>query len=186
MARRWALLVGGKGSGMSSLAGRVVAALRERGVAAAGVIQEAIEEDGECVAVRIRRIGHDEHALLARRGETARDPNEQPFCSFVFDNQAFAAARSWLAADAPSAAVLVIDEVSKLEAARGGHHAAVERALRGAALVVLVVRAEELFAVMECFGLDEPVAALDAAEGEAIAPFVDAVVAALAAARLGR
>ena len=175
---RWALLIGRRASGKSSLAARVAATLGERGLAVGGVIQDAVEEDGTCVGIRVRRIGGDEHALLARLGSAPRDGNEQAFCSFVFDNRAFAAARDWIAADASSAAVLIIDEVSKLEAARSGHCEAVERALAAAAVVVLVVRAEELSAVMERFALDEPIAALDAGEEAGIDGFVAAIAAA--------
>jgi len=175
--RRWALLVGPKGTRKYLLAADLAGALTARGISVRGIIQEEIQDQEEdaCVGYRVRRLGTEERLLLARRGATAREPSEEPFCSFVFDRRVFSLATRWVEQDAPGAEVVIIDEVSKLEAAGGGHHDAVLRALAGPPFVVLSVRAEELFSVMERFALDEPTAVLDAADPTALASFVDAI-----------
>ena len=48
---RWALIVGAKGTGKSSFSARVITDLLERGVAVAGVVQDAIVEEDERVLV---------------------------------------------------------------------------------------------------------------------------------------
>jgi nucleoside-triphosphatase THEP1 len=179
---RWALLVGGKGTGRSLLASRLARELSSRGISVRGVVQEEIEEEQVPVGHDVRRVGTDDRMLLARRGATPREPSEEAFCSFVFDRRAFDAARGWIEQDAATAQVLIVDEVSKLEAAGGGHHDAIVHALAGTPLVVLSVRSEELFAVMERFALDEPVAMLDTADAPAFAAFVDSVATATIAA----
>ncbi|MFN8544630.1 MAG: nucleoside-triphosphatase [Candidatus Binatia bacterium] len=175
---RWALLIGGKDTDKSAAALRVAGALTARGVTVAGVVQQAIEEDGERVAYRLCRLGRADAALVARRAVAPRSEHEEAFCSFVFDTTAFTAARRWLAEDAVGARVVLIDDVSKLEAAGRGHHDAIRAALDRDALPVLVVRADQLFAIMERFGLDEPLAVLDLAGDGTVDGFADAVAAA--------
>lgn len=177
----WALILGGKGTGKSTTARRVAARLEERGISVAGFVQEGIEEGGDRIGYRLRRLGRDDVLVIARRGAETRGPNEESFCSFVFDNDAFSAARRWLKEDAPHARALVLDEISKLEVAGKGHHDAVAAALGGSGLTVLAVRADQLFYVMERFGLDEPVASLDTAEAAAEDAFIEALARASAA-----
>jgi len=175
---RWALLVGRKGEGKSSAASWVAAELAARGVAVGGFVQEAIEEDDERVGYRARGLGRPDSVVVARRGSPPRGAEDGAllsFCSFVFDNDAFRQARGWLQGDLVEAGVVVIDEVSKLEVARGGHHDAILDALAGGAVVLLVVRADQLFSVVERFDLGEPVATLDAGDDDARAGFVSAL-----------
>jgi len=172
----WALILGGKGTGRSTTAHRVAARLEERGVSVAGFVQEGIEEDGDRVGHRLRRLARDASLVVAKRGASARGPNEESFCGFVFDNDAFAAARRWVEEDAPHARALVLDEVSKLEVAGKGHHDAVAAALAGGGLTVLGVRADQLFYVMERFGLDEPVASLEPGDADDEDAFIEALV----------
>lgn len=177
---RWGLISGAKGAGKSSTASRVAGLLAARGVTGGGVIQEALHEDGDRVAYRARQLGvPDDAVLLARRGaapEGARADAVCSFCSFMFDDDAFAKAGAWIRDAARACEVVVIDEVSKLEASGGGHHDAIRDALGGRALVVLVVRADQLFAIVERFGLGDAVATLEVGDEGAVAPFVDALV----------
>jgi nucleoside-triphosphatase THEP1 len=172
--KRWALLSGPRGSGKSTTARRAGEALAARGVKVAGFVQEAVDDEEGRAGYLLRRLGHEEALMVARRDSAARAPAEEAFCSFVFDADAFAAARRWLAEDA-AARVVIIDEVSKLEVAGRGHHDAIAEALSGDRLVLLAVRADQLFAVMERFGLDEPVAALETAEPAGFEAFVSSV-----------
>lgn len=179
MTTRWALLVGGTGAGKSSVATRVAAELALRGRVVGGVVQEATEEDGAHTGHRARRVGGEGSVVLARRSAPppgARAEALREFCSFVFDDDAFGRARGWIEEASQQADVVVIDEVSKLETARAGHHDAIRDALAGRALVLLVARADQLFGIVERFGLDaEPVATLDADDEAAFAAFVEAL-----------
>lgn len=182
----WALVAGGKGAGKSSTAARVADLLAARGVVVGGVIQEALLEDGDRVAYRARRLGHpSDGVLLARRGappEGARTDALSTFCSFVFDAAAFATAAGWVRQATTECDVVIVDEVSKLEASGGGHHDAIRDALAGSALVILVVRADQLFAVVERFELEDAVATFDVGDDDgALATFVDTITRAVPA-----
>ncbi|MCC6522835.1 MAG: DUF2478 domain-containing protein [Polyangiaceae bacterium] len=177
MAPRWALLAVARGSGKTALAAEVAHALVARGVRVAGVLQEPVlGEDGARVGYRVVRIGQGESLRLARLGAEP-GAGEESFCSFLFDGEAFARAGAWLRADAPRADVVFVDEVSKLEVAGRGHHDAVVALLVGPALPLLAVRADQLFAVMERFGLGEPEAACEGTDPEALDAFAAALVA---------
>lgn len=182
MPHRWALIVGPKGSGKTSLAARVADALTARGVSVGGVLQEALHQDGENVGFQARRVGSSGDELpLARRGVApVGTPPERAheLCSYVFDAEAFVRARSWVEHAANTADVVIVDEVSKLEVARGGHHDGIRSVLGSPAIVLLVVRADQLFAVVERFELDDAIATLETADEGAVSGFVDAVVSA--------
>jgi nucleoside-triphosphatase THEP1 len=178
--KRWALIAGPRGTGKSSLAWRVVEALRARGVAVGGVIQDAVEREGERTGYVARRVMTPGTAAIARRG-TPEAPGETAVCSFAFDEGAFAEVRGWLANDARPAGILVIDEVSKLEASGSGHHDAIVDSLASEALTILVVRADQLFFVMERFGLDEPVASLETTSPDHVERFVEVLASAVGA-----
>ncbi len=172
---RWALVSGTKGTGKSRAVNRAAEALAARGVAIAGFVQDAIEADGERVGYRLRRLGRPDTRVVARKNATPRGPEDEAFCSYVFELGAFDEARRWLVEDAPTARVLFLDEVSKLEVAGRGHHAAIRDALAGDAIVVLSVQAAQVFGVLERFELGAPVAALETAEGGDLGAFVDAL-----------
>jgi len=178
---RWALLVGGKGTGQSSRAARVAAQLASRGVVVGGVVQDATEDDGARTYLA-RHVGGSESVVVARKGappKGARPDALREFCSFVFDTDAFAQARAWIRDDSRTADVVVVDEVSKLEVSHGGHHDAILDARAGTAIVLLVVRGDQLFSVVERFALDdEPVATLDTVDDAAFARFVEDLAAA--------
>ncbi len=172
----WALVVGASGAARRSLVDRLARRLAERGLVVAGAVQEAVIEGGERAGYVARRLGGDERCPIARHSTAAPGPSEEAYCSFLFDATGFSAARRWLAEDGARADVLFIDEVSRFEAAGRGHHDAIRAALAGRALPILSVRADQLFAVIERFDLDEPVASLDAAriDDAAEAAFVEA------------
>jgi len=180
---RWALLVGGKGDDKSALAVRVAAELGARGLRVGGVVQDPIEEDGERRAYVARRLGGPETVVVAREGAAAPGATEAAVCSYVFDAGAFERAREWIRQGSREADVVVIDEVSKLEVARGGHHDAIREALGGHAVVVLVVRGDQLFSVVERFDLGEPCATLESADEGAFARFLEDLARAATAAK---
>jgi nucleoside-triphosphatase THEP1 len=184
-AAPWALLVGGKGVDGSSLASRAATELAARGLQVGGVVQEPIERDGRR-GYEARRVGGDERVVLAGKGAAPPGASKEAltdFCSFVFDERAFERAAGWIRAASNEADVVVIDEVSKLEVARGGHHDAVRDALGGRALVLLVVRGDQLFSVVERFELGEPAATLESGDEGAFSAFVEDVARAAEARR---
>lgn len=170
----WALVLGAKGE---RPLGTVVEGLLTAGLSVGGFVREPVEVDGVRTGHVVRRFATGETLSVSASSPTPA--TTESFCGFHFDGAAFDRAREWLLADAARADVVVVDEVSKLEVAGRGHHAAVVDVLSGQALVVLVVRADQLFHAVERFSLEEPVATLDV--GGAPAPFV----AALAAHRAG-
>lgn len=174
--KRWALLSGARGTGKSTTARRVAEQLAARGVRVTGFVQEGVSEDGIRTGYRLRRLGSEERLTLARLGSETK-PGQEAFCSYVFDESAFAEARRWLAEGAKSAEILVVDEVSKLEVAGRGHHDAIVEALGGDRLVLLAVRADQLFYVIERFDLGEPLASLETADRDDLDPFCEALMA---------
>lgn len=174
-ALRWALVSGPKGGGKAAMVSAVLAELRARGAAVAGFRQVRAGEDGHA----LERLSTGQQQPLARKPGTPRD-GEEPFCSRLFWMPAFEVARGWFEADAPGAEVLLVDEVSKLEAGRRGHHGTLAWAFEhaGERPLVLGVRADQLFEVMSALGLEhEPIASLEGeAGGEAVRAFVGALL----------
>jgi len=78
-------------------------------------------------------------------------------CSFSFSEAALAEGRGWLESDALVDRVLVLDEISKLEVRGFGHSEALRWALGLGDDVVLLlsVRGDQLYYVVEEFGLEE-------------------------------
>jgi nucleoside-triphosphatase THEP1 len=176
----WALLVGPKGSGKSNSALELVARLRGAGLRAEGFVQVGWIDDLERKGYDLMRLRSGERVHLARPGSLEKQ-GEESFCSFLFHQEAFAIAREWTLHDAPGADVLVVDEVSKLEAAGKGHHEAIAWALGrdDVKVVMTCVRADQLFYVMEKFKLEEEpftMLELPAQDEETKGAFVDAIV----------
>jgi nucleoside-triphosphatase THEP1 len=176
---RWALLVGPKGSGKSNSALEIVERVRAHGLRVEGFVQVGWTDD-------LERKGHDLHSLrdgervqLSRPGSEEK-AGEEAFCSFVFNQAAFGVARSWIFRDAPGADVVVVDEVSKLEAAGKGHHDGLCWVMGRADVKVVLtcVRADQLFYVMEKFKLEEePFAMIEVpADGASIEAFALEIV----------
>lgn len=180
---RWALLVGSKQLG-SPAARRLARLLPSAGVRVAGFLQSRQGEAGE-EQITLERLGKGDVCAVARSAKRAPVPGEELHCELVFDAAAFEQARRWVEADAPAADVVVVDCAGKLEANGRGHHATIAELLCGAALPLLVIREDHLFAVMEAFQLDdEPVAMLNLPCSEAeLDGFVAALRSAVALAR---
>lgn len=159
---RWALVTGPKGSKKGGALRAIATELAARGLRVGGFVQES--EGEESPAIDLLRIADGERLTLARTGSASTRDGEEPFCSFIFDNAAFDRAASWLDEEAHRVDVLVVDEVSKLEASKKGHFSAVARALalEPETLVLLAVRSDQLFAATESFHLeDDAVASLE-------------------------
>ncbi|MBI3786619.1 MAG: DUF2478 domain-containing protein [Deltaproteobacteria bacterium] len=143
-------------------AGRTTAVLRlcdllaEHGLRIGGFFQRALVDDQDRRGYDLVHLANrSETTTLARPAAAHDSDSASAVCSFVFSPAGLATGRAWLAADAATANVLVIDEVSKLEVAGGGHCEAVQTALALPAdrTVLLSVRADELTYVVEKFDL---------------------------------
>lgn len=174
---RWALVSGARGGPKIAMVQAVLDELRARGRRVAGFRQVRGMAEGQELE-RLAATGAPQRRVVSRVPGTPRE-GEELFCSRIFTVSAFDEARAWLEADGPGGDVWVLDEVSKLEAARKGHHRAVTWALEhaGARPVIIGVRQEQLFDVMTALGLEHaPVASLEGAASPAdVRAFVDAL-----------
>lgn len=175
----WALVVGGKGQDKTAAIRRLIDRLTAVGVTVAGFFQEGVYEDSERIGFRVLRVAHRDSAVLARRGASARSQTEEAFCSITFDNAAFSDAFKWLQDDQAGARILLLDEISKFEVAGKGHYSSVLWALASKSLVILSIRADQLFYVVDKLQLTDPIATLDLAESGELDDFVSSVTAAL-------
>lgn len=178
----WALISGERQHNRADFLLDVIARLRAGGARVAGFAQQRRYDANGAKGYQLLRLATGETQTLAVGGVAARGVSQEAFCSFAFLNDAFGEARAWIEADAGSAQVLVLDDVSKLEVQGKGHAASLAWALKQAGKVVLIsARASQLFYVIENFGLDdEPVAALelpvdDAARDEFVRAVLTAV-----------
>lgn len=181
----WALILGDRRTGKTSLARRVATTLEARNLRVVGVLQDAIEKDGDRIAYEAVRLGVRavaERVVVARKSVAGGlDRETAPSCSYAFDDDAFARVASWLEQDAATADVIVIDEVSRAESRGRGHARAIVTALArsesGGPVVVLCVRADELVHVVEHFGLNDTLATLETGPtaGDRVLDFVHAI-----------
>lgn len=178
---RWAAIIGARGTGKSSQALAVAGMLRERSIEVGGFLQIGVMDDLGRKSYDLRRLSTGETIPLARPASGTEADGNTSFCSFAFVDASFAAARAWLEEEIPRCGALIVDEVSKLEVGGQGHHEAIRRALSAVedVVVVLCVRADQLFYVVESFGLDDDaVAVIEVpATEEDLKEFVSMVVA---------
>lgn len=175
----WALVAGTRGTDRAGLTARVVEALWRHGVVPGGFCQEVIDGEGTGPAgYRLRRLATGERLDVAVRGGPGCDCGDR-ICDYTFDPDAMARARGWIVDDARDHPVLVIESVNRLEVAGRGHAAAVDAALASGRIVILMARAERVAAMVERFGLDEPIAALEVGAG---VPHVDGFASRIASA----
>lgn len=143
---QWAAIIGTKGIGKSSTSLELARLLRNRHVRVGGFVQQGYLDDLERKCYNLHRLDSAHVVPLARpmTVQQATEPDDQvSVCSLAFDQQAFALARTWIEQDLRTCPVIIIDEVSKLEAIGQGHHDAIVKALEGPpnTVVVLSIRA---------------------------------------------
>lgn len=154
------LVYGPRGAGKTTTTLLLADALLRRGLRVGGYFQRTTSDELERHGYDLVRLRDREQRLaLARPGGTERE-GESAVCSFSFSHEAFCAGLEWLKADADSSQVLVMDEISKLEARGEGHAAALRWALGlgDDKVLLLSVRGDLLFYVVEAFGLEERLA----------------------------
>lgn len=176
---RWAAIIGARGTGKSTHASHVVELLRARGVRVGGFLQMGVVDELERKSYDLHRLSTGDVLPLARPTTGAEVEGQTTYCSFSFVDDAFERARAWLDEELGRCPVIFVDEVSKLEVSGQGHHAAIRKALAAddATVVVLCVRADQLFYVVEAFGLEDDAAAVLEVPGaeEDVGAFVDAL-----------
>ena len=176
---RWAAIVGARGTGKSTHATRVVELLERRGVRVGGFFQKATEDELGRRSYDLHRLSTGEVLPLARPTTGQEVPGHTTYCSFSFVDAAFKEACRWVEQDLGACPVIVIDEVSKVEVAGQGHHDSIRCALGASddTVVVLCVRADQLFYVVEKLELEDDAAGLlevPSSEEEILA-FVEAI-----------
>jgi len=139
-------VTGGIGRGKSTLLRSLGEKARAAGIEVGGFSQERSEHGG-IIAYELVRVS-GQRQKLGERGSGRK---------FRFEEEAFAAARTWLQEDARAAALFFIDELGKLEAEGGGHVPALQELLaaRPDAVIVAVIRKEKLSAIREIFPFDD-------------------------------
>ncbi len=176
---RWAAIVGARGTGKSTHATRVVELLQRRGVRVGGFFQKATEDELGRRSYDLHRLVTGEVLALARPTTGQELPGHTTYCSFSFVDEAFIKACRWVEQDLGSCPVIIIDEVSKVEVSGQGHHDAIRCALAAGddTVVVLCVRADQLFYVVEKIELEDDAAGLleVPASEEDILAFVEAI-----------
>ncbi len=153
------LVYGPRGAGKTTATLELADELARRGVIVGGYFQRPISDELDRRGYDLVRVRDRDQVLPLARG-TAEKPGTSRVCSFIFSNAAFREGFAWLKEDALSARVLVIDEISKLEVKGEGHAQALDWALGLAEhrILLLSVRADQLFYVVEAFGLEDRIA----------------------------
>jgi len=153
------VVYGPRGAGKTSATVRLGEALTDLGIGVGGFFQRVVHDD-------LERRGYDlvsmhdrtNTLMLARPGGTEK-PGESAVCSYSFSQDALAMGRNWLENDSKTDRVLVLDEISKLEVRGEGHASALRWALTlsNDTLLLLSVRGDQLFYVLEAFGFDDSI-----------------------------
>jgi nucleoside-triphosphatase THEP1 len=158
---RWALIAGPKKSDKTDHALALFRALQGAGITVGGFIQDKRIDEEQRKNYDLVRLPSMQRVHLAREALNESPESDVTFCALRFDNDAFQLAREWIEADRHDAEVLFVGDISKVEVSGGGHSAALSTALAttGATLAVICVRADQLFYVVEKFGLEDDVVA---------------------------
>ena len=153
------LVYGPRGSGKTSAVVELGEAISELGIDVGGFYQHATYDELDRRGYDIVRFRDRSVRLLLARPGGMEKPGVSAICSYSFSQQVLAEGRSWLEHDACRNRVLIIDEISKLEARGEGHADALRWALSlgDDKLLLLSVRADQLFYVVEAFDLGDRV-----------------------------
>ena len=151
------VVYGPRGAGKTSATVQLGEAIARRGIGVGGFFQRVVHDE-------LERRGYDlvgmhdrsETLPLARPGGEEK-AGSAAVCTFSFSQQALEDGKRWLQRDGASDRVLVMDEISKLEVRGEGHASALRWAmgLSDETLLLLSVRGDQLFYVVEAFGLEE-------------------------------
>lgn len=154
---RWALIAGPKKSNKTSQALKLIELLRAHGVAVGGFFQDRREDDAGFKHYDLIRIKTGERVTVASQQKRTSNQEDLTACAIRFDRPVFAIAKAWLEADAESASVLFVGDLSKEEVAGIGHYPAARFALDldDDKIVVLSVRTDQLFDIVHRFELDD-------------------------------
>ena len=154
---RWALIIGPKKSDKTGAALGLRDALERQGISVAGFLQSKRFDAENRLFYDITRLSTGEIRPLAEEAINESGSNDVTFCALRFKESAFDAAKVWLEEDSRSADVIILGDVSKVEIAGQGHFESIQRSLSMSdeKLVVLCVRADQLFYIVEKFGLED-------------------------------
>jgi nucleoside-triphosphatase len=154
------LIYGPRGAGKTTTTIKLADELARRGIGVGGYFQRTTSDELDRRGYDLVRFRDRNQTLPLARPGGVEKPGTSAVCSFSFSQDAFAAGIEWLKQDAQSSQVLVIDELGKLEARGEGHAQALRWALGlgDDEVLLLSVRGDMLFYVVENFGLEGRVA----------------------------
>ena len=154
---RWALISGPKAKERTEQALKLVDELKRVGALVGGFVQiKRIDEDHR-KHFDLVDLRSGERAHLAEEAVYAAPGDFVTFCALRFKESAFEQARRWLERDVGEAQVVFVGDISKVEVSGGGHYEATLKALSlpDDKVAVICVRADQLFFVVEKFGLED-------------------------------
>lgn len=154
------LIYGPRGAGKTTTTLKLADELARRGIGVGGYFQRTTSDELDRRGYDLVRFRDRTQTLPLARPGGVEKPGTSTVCSFSFSQEAFAAGIEWLKQDAPASQVVVIDELGKLEARGEGHAQALRWALElgDEKVLLLSVRGDMLFYVVENFGLEARVA----------------------------
>jgi len=154
------LIYGSRGAGKTTTTLTLAERLLHKGIGVGGYYQRTTTDDLERRGYDLVSVRDAKRTLPLARPGGQESPGTSAICSFSFYRDSFAAALGWLQHDAAACRALVIDEVSKLEVRGEGHAQALRWALTlgDDKLLLLSVRGDQLFYVVDAFDLGSQVA----------------------------
>lgn len=159
---QWALIAGPKSSDRTDQALKLAEELKGAGIPVGGFVQVKRVDEDHKKHFDLLALRSGKSVPLAEEAVQTSPDDLVTFCSLRFDESAFDRARQWLEQDAAEARVLFIGDISKVEVNGRGNYRAAHSALAlpDGKLAVICVRADQLFYIVEKFGLEDNAAAI--------------------------
>lgn len=154
---RWALIAGPKRSKKTEWALELTRALRRCGIGVGGFVQIKRRDDQDRLHYDLQHLASSRRTTLADEAVAVAPDEAVAFCSLQFHPSAFVLGQRWLEKDLPRSRVLILGDISKVEVGGDGHAESVHLALAqpDEVIVVLLIRADQLFYIVEKLELDE-------------------------------
>jgi len=145
------LLVGGIAAGKTSVGLRLLSLLRKSDLPPGGILAPRVLEGDETVGYSLIDLATNTTHPFA-----GLEPADVAVGRFFVSRAGLDLADRAIRRSAKDRATTFVDEVGRLELSGGGHASAVRELLASSSLPILLVRDEHVDAVIETFGLGEP------------------------------
>lgn len=165
------ILTGAVDSGKTRLLQRLAAEARGRGIRVGGFLAHGEYEGDRKVGYRLEGLARGEGVVIARRipdrSDRASPAGILRIGRFALQAEGFGRARGWLARDAATADLIIVDELGPLELSGRGHAQAVGDLLgQFPGVIVLAIRRDCLAQTLGQFGLARRVEVFDVSQGD--------------------